>query len=374
MNNSEWMKMLMPTHEALHEKLIKDNSVIIYGAGYNGIATLIKLKEWGVPVLCLCDADRNKQGRTLSGVPVISLETLNEYARETIVLISPERHVAQIRKTLRDMGFRNLLYCTGTGVTLEAVIATREAFLANAAENLEESNTDKIAFVSARLCDEKSKEIFSAVLDANFRAAYEKLEEYQEDEQYFSEDIIGLRENEVFVDCGALNGDTVLQFIRRAPTYEYIYSFEPEPLQFELTKALFTQKRIEYCKIFNLAVSHSKQRLRFVSDGDSSTIDNSGNQFVSADSLDNILLNEAHRPTYIKMDIEGAELDALRGVEKLIDRDHPKLAISVYHKIEDVWEIPHYIMRRHPGYRIYLRQHAAFTETVCYGIWEGEGR
>jgi hypothetical protein len=70
------------------------------------------------------------------------------------------------------------------------------------------------------------------------------------------------------------------------------------------------------------------------------------------------------------MDIEGAELDALRGAEGIIERDHPRLAISVYHKPEDIWEIPHYILRRHPGYKLYLRQHAVFTETVCYGIWE----
>jgi FkbM family methyltransferase len=192
-----------------------------------------------------------------------------------------------------------------------------------------------------------------------------------EDNQYFPEDIIRLDAGEVFVDCGACNGDSALEFSRRAPAYEHIYAFEPDPLQFELTKALLAFKKTKRCTVFNLALSHSERKLRFIADGGSSRIDASGELEVCVNSLDNILLNEAYRPTYIKMDIEGAELDALRGAERLIDRDHPKLAISVYHKPEDIWEIPHHILRRHPGYKLYLRQHAVFTETVCYGIWEG---
>ena len=194
MNNNEWIEKLMFTHEVLHESLAPDKPVIVYGAGCNGISALIKLKERGIPVLCLCDADKAKQGRSLSGVPVVSPEALRAYAKETAVLISPEKHVAQIRKSLRDMGFHNLLYCSGHGLAFAKESAIREALLAGSTENLADANKERIDFVRSRLCDDKSKEIFSAVIGASFRGAYADLDKYTEGDQYFPEDIIGLRE------------------------------------------------------------------------------------------------------------------------------------------------------------------------------------
>ena len=73
--------------------------------------------------------------------------------------------------------------------------------------------------------------------------------------------------------------------------------------------------------------------------------------------------------TFIKMDIEGAELEALRGAESIIRKQRPKLAICVYHKPEDIWTIPMYILSLQNDYRLFLR-HYSFgdTETVLYAI------
>ena len=71
--------------------------------------------------------------------------------------------------------------------------------------------------------------------------------------------------------------------------------------------------------------------------------------------------------TYVKMDIEGAELDALHGMEKMIKRDKPKLAISIYHKPEDFWEIPLFIYKMVPEYNFILRHHHhRMHETILY--------
>ena len=71
--------------------------------------------------------------------------------------------------------------------------------------------------------------------------------------------------------------------------------------------------------------------------------------------------------TYVKMDIEGAELDALHGMEKMIKSDKPKLAISIYHKPEDLWEIPLYIYKLVPEYKFILRHHHhRIHETILY--------
>jgi hypothetical protein len=73
--------------------------------------------------------------------------------------------------------------------------------------------------------------------------------------------------------------------------------------------------------------------------------------------------------TFLKMDIEGAEQSALRGAEKTIKKHRPILAVCVYHKVEDIWEIPTYIHNIMPDYKLYLRHYThSATETVCYGV------
>ena len=79
------------------------------------------------------------------------------------------------------------------------------------------------------------------------------------------------------------------------------------------------------------------------------------------------------RVTFLKMDIEGAELKALEGSRQTILDNKPKLAICVYHHIKDLWEIPLFIKTLIPEYRIFLRHHTKLEyETVCYALLPAE--
>lgn len=101
--------------------------------------------------------------------------------------------------------------------------------------------------------------------------------------------------------------------------------------------------------------------------GSSSCISNDGEQVVMVDSLDNVLGKK--EVSFIKMDVEGAELEALQGAKNLIQRNAPKLAICVYHKLSDIYEIPQLLLEYNPNYIFYLR-HYSFEEyeTVLYAI------
>lgn len=73
--------------------------------------------------------------------------------------------------------------------------------------------------------------------------------------------------------------------------------------------------------------------------------------------------------SFIKMDLEGMEMAALKGADALIRKQKPKLAICLYHKISDFWNIPEYMLEMNPEYRLYIRQHTPhWPETVCYAI------
>lgn len=98
-----------------------------------------------------------------------------------------------------------------------------------------------------------------------------------------------------------------------------------------------------------------------------SRITDTGTVSIDARKLDDVL--QGKKVTFIKMDIEGAELAALRGAEKIIREQRPRLAICVYHKPEDIWEIPSLILSCNPDYRLYLRHYSITeTETVLYAI------
>ena len=86
---------------------------------------------------------------------------------------------------------------------------------------------------------------------------------------------------------------------------------------------------------------------------------------VVVDSIDNQCAQD--RVTFVKMDVEGAEMEALKGAVNVIKRDHPKLAICIYHKPEDLYEIPFWIHEMFPEYKLYLRHHMyCIHETVIY--------
>lgn len=101
-----------------------------------------------------------------------------------------------------------------------------------------------------------------------------------------------------------------------------------------------------------------------------SRIADMGNSTIQVDRLD-AMLPESEPVTFIKMDLEGAELHALGGAKQTIQRYRPKLAVSIYHKPEDIWEIPGIILKLNPDYRLYLRHYSiAAAETVVYAISE----
>ncbi|QHI72056.1 FkbM family methyltransferase [Aminipila terrae] len=122
-------------------------------------------------------------------------------------------------------------------------------------------------------------------------------------------------------------------------------------------------------EIFNNAVWNKNDILYFLEAGTmGSTINNLGNVKVQAVNLDSVL-EEKEDISFIKMDVEGAELEALEGAKNTIQQFKPKLAICVYHKVEHHWEIPLYIKNLNPKYKIFMRHHNLMgIETVCYAV------
>lgn len=187
--------------------------------------------------------------------------------------------------------------------------------------------------------------------------------------QYFDLGVLAKNPDEVFIDGGCFDLQTVRAFSEWCNNqYKKVYCFEPDPVNYEQCRKNVWDERID---IQNAGLWNKTCQLSFSSSGDiASKISEEGESLVNVVALDDQLIKE--KVTFIKMDIEGAELQALEGAKDIICRDKPKLAICVYHLKEDIWTIPEYILKLNPSYTLYLRHYSmADNDTVLYAIDKG---
>lgn len=188
---------------------------------------------------------------------------------------------------------------------------------------------------------------------------------------YFDETFLQHKEQEVFVDAGAFDGRTILDFNKWCNgKYSSIYAFEPQVEALE--KCKINCAGMENVIYLPKGLWDKEQIVHFICDGtESHIVGNKDDSSFSVDvtSLDKIVLGGGTLPTFIKMDIEGAELKALEGAANCISKYSPQLAISVYHRPEDIIEIPMFIKRLNPKYRFWLRHYSlSWFDTVLYAV------
>lgn len=218
-----------------------------------------------------------------------------------------------------------------------------------------------------QLADEHSRELMVAFINARISGNLEALIKLNipNEKQYFPE-FLSFSDNEVFVDCGAFDGDTVISFIQKTKEkYSKIYAFEPDKNNIEKLKK--NMAPFNHIEIIEKGCFSSKNTL-FFNDGQgvASFIANQGNIKIEVDTVDHIVSDKV---TFIKMDIEGSELEALKGAQNTIISNTPRLAISLYHKPEDFYTIPQYIYALNEKYKFYLRHYGLFSaELVLYAI------
>jgi FkbM family methyltransferase len=183
---------------------------------------------------------------------------------------------------------------------------------------------------------------------------------------------VRLGDHEVFVDCGAFDGDTLRAFLqRKGNQFDRLIAFEPDPTNFDALQTAITNLPAgtrDRISVRRVAVHSGRETLRFSSaDGAGSAVTFAGDIEVEANSLDELLTDV--EPTFIKMDIEGAEPNALRGAMGTLRTKAPTLAICLYHAREHLWVLPNAIRAANPNYRIYLRRHSdECWETVAYAL------
>ncbi|GHU77415.1 hypothetical protein FACS1894188_11650 [Clostridia bacterium] len=189
--------------------------------------------------------------------------------------------------------------------------------------------------------------------------------------QYFDCPELVPAPDEVFVDGGTFSGDTVFDFIKWSNNqYSKIFAFEPDRENYEVCKK--NLEKYDKVELFNNGLWDKRETLRFLGFNKfggkaGAGFDKAGEQNISALDLDSALAGE--RVSFIKLDVEGAELNALRGMRKIITEQKPKLAVCIYHKPEDIWELPRIVLEYNKDYKLYMRHYCpSDIETVMYAL------
>jgi len=304
-------------------KAFKDlrGDVVVYGAGHLGYIFAVLCDK--INIAAFCDSDAGRHGGTLFGRTIITPDELRGKYRDSVVVIATTKdmYVAEITEKLLDLGF----------------------------------SSDKIIDFHGLLR-------LNGINQLSFHET-----------QYFDPEIVMpiFSEEEVFIDAGCYDCYNSIQFVKLCNNrYKKIIAFEPNPKQYSL--CVSNAAAMENFSIYPYGLWNENARLSFASNTAASSArfsEASGGDTIEVEavSLDDVLNGE--KATFIKMDVEGAELNALKGAEQTILNYHPKLAISMYHRPEDVWEIPAYILSLDKSYKLYLRHYSFYgSETVLYAV------
>lgn len=226
--------------------------------------------------------------------------------------------------------------------------------------------------VMSYLADEKSCKVLLACIDYRTKRTPIPSELFSENDQYFVSELIHLKDGEIFVDGGAYTGDTIQQLLDEAKKQKVnigkIYAFEPEENNYSLLSKFYGKR--SNIKLIQQGLSDKNEVLLFNASGVTARIvddEENATDKIKVMNLDSF--EECKDVSFIKMDIEGAEWDALRGARELIVRNKPKLAICLYHSDRDMIRLIELVHELVPEYKLYVRHHSkSNVETVLYAV------
>ncbi len=294
--------------EGLFKLIPADSHIVMYGAGTFAKRYINEFIRDG-RLVAVCDSDKNKWGESLSNMTIISPNELKSNYSGCVIVVSVVDKAEEIRQYLQE----------------------------------------QLGFDKHRIFDIEPYATMKTTGDT-----------------YFVQDIVHLGD-EVFVDDGCKNMDTSFKLASLC-NLKKVYAFEPDPQNYEICKGRKDELNAEVV-LYPYGTWDKKDTLSFSATNDGcSHITDSGETKIDVRSIDEMIPKEEN-VTFIKMDVEGAELNSLIGAANTIRRCKPKLAICIYHKPEDTIELLLYVYSLNPEYKFYIRHHSNYwNETVLYAL------
>ena len=322
--------------------------ILIYGMG-NGADKIINVFEkYGIKYEDVFASDGFVRGHSYRGKTVLSYnQACKKYGKSFIVVVSFGSKLPEVIERIYSLEENHTVYCPDVPVC-DGELFNQEFFDLHIKELFE---------ARSLFYDEKSKEIFDNIIrfKLSSRPSYLRATATTEQE---ADSMLDFKAYESYADLGAYNGDTIKKYTTLCQNLKTIYAFEPDMRNFK--------KLSKYCEeltginvnLYNNAVYSSDTTLDFASSGNRNSSGASVGSYqhktvlVEAKALDNVV----KKVDFIKYDVEGLECQALLGTKRLINECMPDMFVSMYHKSEDMYELPILLHKLNPKYKLYLRR------------------
>ncbi len=329
--------------------------IILYGMGDGAQKILNILNSLEIKVSGIMASDDFVRGHSFQGYEVKKLSDIEREFGSVIILVCFGTYLPEVMEGIVEISKRHELYAPDVPV-IGGGLFNKEYAL---------ENEENLQTVRSMLSDDKSKEVFDGWVEYRISGKPDLLLKNQTDkaEAY---DLLSLTDNEIYADLGAYNGDTVEEFLQ-VTKYKFgkIYALEPDPRNYaKLKRRHYILSPYDF-RTYNAGAWECDTVMDFVSKGGRNSslipyekgrpINPAQIKHIEMRSLDSVLAGEA--ATLIKFDVEGSEYKAILGCKETIKSFRPKMIVSLYHRTEDIFELPLLIKQLNSVYKLYLRQH-----------------
>lgn len=326
------------------ERLKAENRpIFIYGMGDGALKIMSVLKKMNITISGIFASDDFVRGHSFQGFKVHKLSEIEEMVQDFVVVLAFAAGYQEIVDKIHDIASRHTLYVPDVPVIGHGLFTYDYCM----------KNAEKIQQVYDMLADEYSRKVYANIINFKISGKIEYLSAVTTPKSEIYKKIIKPGFNEVYVDLGAYNGDTIKEMLEHTHgMYSAIYALEPDKKNFKKLSKFINGMPHVYAH--NAAAWCVDGELPFAAKaGRQSAITANSENFVKALSVDTVL--EQRPATIIKMDVEGFEREAIWGSVLTITHHSPKLMVSLYHRNEDIFELPLLIHKLNPAYKFYIR-------------------
>ena len=314
-----------------------DKPIYIYGMGNGAEKLKLELDEREIPLAGIFASDEFVRGHSFLGYKVIKY---SELPQDAVILLAFGSFLPELLERFDRMASEHEFYAPDLPLFGDVRFDM---------DTLSE-RSDEISAAYELLADEQSKKVFENVLLYKISGKISYLRDCETDKSEIYTDLFKVNGEEHYLDLGAYDGDTVRELLSYTDgKFGSIIAVEPDPKNFKKLVNKTPEAECVNKGVYNFSgeISFSTEASR------NSSVSEKGKRVIEVSTIDEIVGERA--VSYVKMDVEGSEKAALQGGIDTFKRCRPKLLISAYHRMWDIFELVNFAASILPSYKIYLR-------------------
>ncbi len=325
--------------------------IVLYGMGNGADKIISVLNRYGIKVSGVFASDGFVRQKVFHGFNVTDYKTAKQTFGDMVVLVCFGSALPDVIANIKRIAKSQELYAPDVPVYGDVLFNDEYA----------KQNKEKLEWVYNRLADQVSKKVFENAVMYKLTGKIEYLFECETPSDEVYKNILSFNESETYFDLGAYRGDTVAEFLKNVSSYKKIVAVEPDKKTYN--KLCLATESLDNIVNINACISDVDGEISFDMQGSRGSNIGKGEGVINSVTIDTLASKGI--PSYIKMDIEGAEAAAINGGIKTITKYKPKMQIAAYHRSEDLINIAQKVLELRPDYKMYLRH---FPSLPCWDM------